>query len=167
MFILVMIDLVSALLLLWAFYLIWKEKKSFYSIGMALPAVALLTLGRFCDIFLEHPGLRHSSPFGMSAASYEALFAALGNVADVFGILLLVLSFVAIIKHEQQSALLIDQLETFLPICTYCKKYRTKNNEWLPIEKYLKENTGRQLTHGICPDCSARIRAQHLGRKHA
>lgn|GEM_PF-2179124 len=75
MFVFVAIDLVSALLLLGAFYLIWKEKRKYYSIRMVLPAVALLTLGRFCDILLEHPSLRESSPFGLSAAAYEILVA--------------------------------------------------------------------------------------------
>ncbi len=163
MFIFVGIDLVSALLLLLAFYLIWREKKSYYSIRMVLPAVALLALGRICDILLEHPTLRQSSPFGLSPSAYDILFASLGNVADVTGIFFLILAFIAIIRHEQKSAKLIDQLETFLPICWYCKKYRTEEDEWLPIEKYLNDNSRRKLTHGVCPECYAKVQAEfHL-----
>ena len=134
---------------------------------MVLPAVALLALGRLCDIMLEHPSLRQSSHFGLSSYGYEVLFSSLGNIADVIGIFFLILGFVAVIRHEQSSAKLIDQLETFLPICSYCKKYRTESNEWLPIEKYLQENTGRQLTHGICPECSVKVRAEWFGKKRA
>jgi hypothetical protein len=164
--IVVAIDLVSALLLLWVFYVIWKEKRKYYSIRNGLPAVALLALGRFCDIMLEHPSLRQSSLFGMSSPVYEVFFAVLGNLADVLGILFLVLGFTALIRHEKDSVKLIDQLENLLPICSYCKKYRTENHEWLPIEKYLKDNTDRKLTHGICPECNVKIRAEYFGRKH-
>ncbi len=162
---LVAIDLVSALLLVWAFYLIWKEKRNYYSIKNGLPAVALLALGRMCDILLEHPSLRQSNLFGLSPTSYEVFFAVLGNLADVLGILFLVLGFTAMIRHEQDSVKLIGQLENLLPICSYCKKYRTDGNEWLPIEKFLNDNTGRKLTHGICPECHAKIREEYIGKK--
>lgn len=134
---------------------------------MVLPALALLASGRICDILLEHPTLRQSSPFGLSASAYEVLFASLGNVADVIGILFLILGFAAIIRHEQSSAQLIDQLETILPICSYCKKYRTGSNEWLRIEKYLKDNSGQKLIHGICPECYAKIGAEFHAKLRA
>jgi hypothetical protein len=161
----VVIDLVSALLLLSALYLVWNERKEYHSIGIILPSLALVTLGRFCDVLLEHPSLRQANPFALSPATYEVLFAALGNIADALGIFALIFGFVRIIKHERASAQFIYQLESFLPICSYCRKYRTDDDKWLPIEKYLKENTGRTLTHGICPDCNARIRAEHFGRR--
>jgi hypothetical protein len=166
-FIFVVIDLVSTLLLLGAFSLIWHEKKNYYSIKMILPAVAFLVLGRFCDIMLEHPSLRESSLLGLTAAEYEVVFASFGNIADVLGIFFLVIGFIAIIRHERSSVQHIGQLESLLPICSYCKKYRTESNEWLPIEKYLKENAGRELTHGICPECSVRVQAEWFGKKSA
>jgi hypothetical protein len=159
------IDLLSTLLLLWIFYWIWREKRKHYSIKMGLPAVALLGVGRVCDVLLEHPGLRQSVSFGLSPATYAVTFAVCGNIADVLGILFLVLGFTAIISHEAQSAQLIDQLENLLPICSYCKKYRADDNTWLPIEQYLKDNTNRPLTHGICPECHAKIRTEFIGKK--
>jgi len=161
----VAIDLVTALLLLGAFTLIWREKKNHRSIRAALPAVALLAAGRVCDVLLEHPGLRKLPPFGMTPATYEVIVAAAGNLADVLGVLFLVVGFRAIVTFQEKTNQFISQLETFLPICSYCKKYRTEDDEWLPIEKYLKESTGRKLTHGICPECNARIREEFLRKR--
>jgi hypothetical protein len=111
---------------------VWKEKRKYYSIRTLLPALALLALDRIREILLEHPMLRQSSPLGLSA--FVVLFASLGNVADVIGMFLLILGFAAIMRHEQSSAQLIDQLATFFPICSYCKKYRTESAERLPSE---------------------------------
>ena len=95
------------------------------------------------------------------------LVAVLGNKGDVLGIFFLILGFVGKIRHEKKSAQLIDQLESFVGICSYCNKYRTEDNEWLPIEKYIKDNTGRKLTHGICPECNAKVRAAYFGKEHS
>ncbi len=47
----------------------------------------------------------------------------------------------------------VRQLESFLPICGYCKKIRDDGNYWKQLESYLHERTGTQFSHGICPDC--------------
>lgn len=48
----------------------------------------------------------------------------------------------------------VRQLESFLPICGYCKKVRSDSAEyWQEIETYLAQRDGTQLTHGVCPHC--------------
>lgn len=47
----------------------------------------------------------------------------------------------------------VRQLESFLPICGYCKKIRDDRNYWQALESYLHEHTGTQFSHGICPEC--------------
>ena len=47
----------------------------------------------------------------------------------------------------------IRQLESFLPICAYCKKIRNDGNYWQQIETYINERTGTDFSHSICPDC--------------
>jgi len=47
----------------------------------------------------------------------------------------------------------IKQLQTLLPICSYCKKIRNDSNYWRQIETYITETTGSSFTHGICPTC--------------
>ena len=47
----------------------------------------------------------------------------------------------------------VDHLEQLLPICMYCKKIRDGAGEWLRVEDFLKRETSRQITHGICDHC--------------
>jgi CheY-like chemotaxis protein len=51
----------------------------------------------------------------------------------------------------------IRQLESFLPICTYCKNVRDDRNYWQKIEAYLNTRTGTMFSHGVCPDCMERV----------
>jgi hypothetical protein len=45
------------------------------------------------------------------------------------------------------------RLEGFLPICSYCKRIRDKNNQWHVLESYIEERSTAEFSHGICPDC--------------
>jgi DNA-binding response OmpR family regulator len=47
----------------------------------------------------------------------------------------------------------VKELESFLPICGYCKKIRDDQNYWQQIEHYLHERTGAAFSHGVCPEC--------------
>lgn len=47
----------------------------------------------------------------------------------------------------------IRKLESFIPLCSYCRKVRDDQNYWQLIETYIRERTGSQFSHGICPDC--------------
>jgi hypothetical protein len=50
-------------------------------------------------------------------------------------------------------------LKGFLPICSWCKKIRDESGSWHEIEEYVVKQTGAHFTHGICPDCRDKIRA--------
>ena len=47
----------------------------------------------------------------------------------------------------------VYQLQTLLPICSYCKKIRDDGNYWHQVEGYLSAHTGVQFSHGVCPAC--------------
>jgi sigma-B regulation protein RsbU (phosphoserine phosphatase) len=51
----------------------------------------------------------------------------------------------------------VSQLETFLPICSYCKKIRDDKNYWQQIESYINKRTGTDFSHSVCPDCYQRV----------
>jgi DNA-binding response OmpR family regulator len=51
----------------------------------------------------------------------------------------------------------VEQLESFLPICGYCKKVRDDRNYWQQIEQYMNQRTGTNFSHGVCPDCYDRV----------
>jgi len=47
----------------------------------------------------------------------------------------------------------VRQLRGLLPICTYCKKVREDQHEWVPVEIYVARRSEASFSHGICPDC--------------
>jgi len=47
----------------------------------------------------------------------------------------------------------IKKLEGLLPICSYCKKIRDKDDSWHPLEHFIEDHSKAEFSHGICPDC--------------
>jgi DNA-binding response OmpR family regulator len=45
------------------------------------------------------------------------------------------------------------QLESFLPICMYCRKVRDDQDYWQQIETYINQRAGTRFSHSICPSC--------------
>ena len=59
---------------------------------------------------------------------------------------------------ELQAALRqVKQLHGILPICMGCKRIRDDQQYWQRLETYLQEHAGVELSHGICPECEARM----------
>ncbi len=46
----------------------------------------------------------------------------------------------------------IRNLEGMLPVCSFCKKIRVKD-QWVPIEQYIQHNSEATFSHSYCPDC--------------
>lgn len=65
-----------------------------------------------------------------------------------------VLSLLAIlIDHAARKTREIKILQGLLPICCFCKRIRSSNNTWVPLEKYIREHSNADFTHGYCPEC--------------
>ena len=47
----------------------------------------------------------------------------------------------------------VRTLHGLLPICAWCKRIRDDQGYWSQVEAYIREHTGADFTHGICPDC--------------
>jgi hypothetical protein len=59
---------------------------------------------------------------------------------------------------ELESALAqVKRLQGLLPVCAWCKKVREDENYWLSVEEYIVRHTDARFSHGICPECSARV----------
>lgn len=56
----------------------------------------------------------------------------------------------------------VKQLESFLPICGYCRKIRDDKNYWTQVEDYFAKRDGTRFSHGICPDCYERVMVPQL-----
>ena len=51
----------------------------------------------------------------------------------------------------------IKRLQGLLPICSYCKKVQGDQQFWQEIEAYIAEHSELEFTHGVCPQCKAKI----------
>jgi CheY-like chemotaxis protein len=62
-------------------------------------------------------------------------------------------------KIEEQR-LALEQIKTLrgiVPICASCKKIRDDEGYWNQVEVYVMERTEAEFSHGICPECRARL----------
>jgi len=64
-------------------------------------------------------------------------------------------------NEELQEALSkIRTLKGLIPICAWCKKVRDDRGYWNLLETYVSEHSDADFTHGICPECVAKIKKE-------
>jgi hypothetical protein len=62
------------------------------------------------------------------------------------------------LEHEVQDARAdLKVLRGLLPICASCKRIRDQQGRWTQIESYVAARTEATFTHGVCPECLARL----------
>jgi PAS domain S-box-containing protein len=52
----------------------------------------------------------------------------------------------------------VKTLSGILPICAWCKKVRCDEGYWHQVEVYVRDHSEAEFSHGICPECEARMR---------
>ena len=60
----------------------------------------------------------------------------------------------------QQALANVKQLSGMLPICSYCKRIRSDEDYWQQVETYVADRSDVEFSHGVCPDCLAKVRAE-------
>jgi GAF domain-containing protein len=63
--------------------------------------------------------------------------------------------------HMAEALEKVKTLHGLLPICAWCKRIRDDQGYWSQVEAYLREHTGADFTHGICPDCLEKQRPKN------
>jgi hypothetical protein len=59
----------------------------------------------------------------------------------------------------------VKNLRGLLPICASCKKVRDDKGYWNQIEQYFTEHFEAEFSHGICPDCMAKLYPDYFKKK--
>ena len=54
----------------------------------------------------------------------------------------------------------IKKLQGLLPICSVCKKIRDDKGYWNSLETYISENSDADFSHGLCPECFEKAKAE-------
>lgn len=47
----------------------------------------------------------------------------------------------------------VKTLSGLLPICSNCKRIRNQDGGWEQMEVYIRDRSGADFSHGICPEC--------------
>ncbi len=57
-------------------------------------------------------------------------------------------------RQELEGALAeLRTLRGIIPICSYCKQVRSEVGDWQQIDRYVREHSHAEFSHGICPTC--------------
>jgi DNA-binding response OmpR family regulator len=51
----------------------------------------------------------------------------------------------------------VEELEGVLAVCAACKRVRDEGPDWVDMEAYVRRLSGREITHGVCPECRERL----------
>ena len=62
-----------------------------------------------------------------------------------------------LISELREAMSEVKTLSGLIPICASCKKIRDDKGYWNQIESYIKEHSGANFSHGICPDCVKKL----------
>jgi len=53
----------------------------------------------------------------------------------------------------------IRALQGLIPICAWCKNMRNDEGYWEKVEEYVGRISAAEFTHGICPECFKKMKA--------
>lgn len=59
----------------------------------------------------------------------------------------------SLVRELREALAEVRVLQSFLPICSYCKRIRNDQNYWQSVEGYISAHTNTQFSHSICPEC--------------
>jgi PAS domain-containing protein len=51
----------------------------------------------------------------------------------------------------------LDALRRIVPMCASCRKVRDDDEYWQRVEQYFERHLDIDVSHGICPECEARL----------
>lgn len=72
-------------------------------------------------------------------------------------ILVLALAMISFLVYIiNQQSIRIKVLQGILPICSFCKKIRTPEDQWEQMESYISHHSQAEFSHGVCPECADR-----------
>lgn len=62
-----------------------------------------------------------------------------------------------LIKELQDALTEVKTLWGILPICMYCKMIRDDEGAWTQLERYIRDHTDAEFSHGMCEPCAKKM----------
>lgn len=141
-----------------AFYILPIAVSTWYAGNRIGCFMAFFTLGAW---FLSEKVSGHtysSHFFAFWAALNHALAFAL--FLGTFAWLRKAIRMLRLTNAELSAALAeVKELKGLVPVCAWCKRIRDDQGYWDSMEAYISSHTKATFSHGICPECKARMMA--------
>jgi PAS domain S-box-containing protein len=64
-----------------------------------------------------------------------------------------------LIAELRESLARVKTLSGLIPICGWCKNVRADKGYWQTVEQYVLSQTEATFSHGICPECQEKLKA--------
>ncbi len=64
-----------------------------------------------------------------------------------------------LLRELQDALAKVKTLSGMIPICAWCRKVRNDRGFWDRVEAYIESHSNATFTHGICPECAAKLGA--------
>jgi hypothetical protein len=68
-----------------------------------------------------------------------------------------------LIGELQEALAKVKTLSGLVPICAWCKKIRDDSGFWKEVEVYVQSRSDATFSHGVCPECRAKVLAMKDG----
>lgn len=62
-----------------------------------------------------------------------------------------------VIEEFRDITKLLGLKKGILSICSYCKKIRDEDGQWITFESYIQKHTSADFSHGICEECNTSL----------
>lgn len=62
-----------------------------------------------------------------------------------------------LITELKEALTEVKTLSGLIPICASCKKIRDDQGYWIQLEAFIQERSETKFSHGICPECAAKL----------
>jgi CheY-like chemotaxis protein len=62
-----------------------------------------------------------------------------------------------LLKNLREALEQIQTLKGLIPICASCKNIRDDKGYWHKVEAYIRQHSGVEFSHGICPECMMKL----------
>lgn len=72
--------------------------------------------------------------------------------------------YAAKVRELQEALAQIKTLSGVVPICSHCKKIRDDEGYWNQVEAFVASHTEARFTHGICPECMAKLYPEYVDK---
>lgn len=65
-------------------------------------------------------------------------------------------------REMEKAIAQVKALTELIPVCSWCKKVRREEDEWLSLENYLLSHPDIRVTHGMCPTCFGNMKTDFM-----